>query len=136
MTDTAPKQRNGVTATTVTDGDDDQGALKSPALTVVMPGSAEQNAREIKAISPEGLPADPKAGPGALYGFLLLCVLFLSVASLVAVPWIGWAGAAMALGFGVLALFFNPEMVATLNRAGERRHVLENRKHDHDRGAT
>ena len=106
------------------------GAAKKPAdptFTMVMPGSAEKNSREIRAISPEKTPADPKTGPGAMYAFMGAAVVFLAVVSLVSVIWIGWAGAAMALGFGVLALGFNPEIVATFNRAGERRKLLEER---------
>ncbi|MEK6701881.1 MAG: hypothetical protein AABZ53_06435 [Planctomycetota bacterium] len=136
MPGTSPTQGDGGAKVALDGVAQEEDAIKSPALTVVMPGSAEQNAQEIKAISPEGRPADPKAGPGALYGFLLLAILLLAVASLASVPWLGWAGAAMGLGFGALALCFNPELAATLSRAAERRHVLENRKRDHDHKAT
>lgn len=109
------------------------GEAKAPAPTfaTVMPGSERRNAAEIKAASPEKEPGDPKTGPGGMYAFMGVCAAALAVMSLVLAIWIGWAGAAMAAGFGVLALAFNPEIVATFNRAGERRRILEERgRHD------
>lgn len=105
--------------------------LKQPAFAVEMPGSAEKNAREIQNISPEGMPADPKAGPGELYRYVLLAIVLLVVLSLALVPFIGWAGAMMGLGFAVLAMAINPSVVNTFRRADERRRVLEHRDHDH-----
>jgi hypothetical protein len=99
----------------------------TPAFAVEMPGSESRNSREIEDASPEGLPADPKAGPGTLYRFIALCVVLLAIGSLLVVPLIGWAGGAMALGFTVLALVLNPGAIATVHRAGERRRILESR---------
>ena len=56
-----------------------------------------------------------------------VCAVSLAAISLALSLWIGWAGAAMAAAFGVLALAVNPEVVATFNRAGERRRLLEER---------
>lgn len=104
-----------------------EGKAPDPTFATVMPGSERRNAREIRAISPEKEPADPKTGPGAMYAFMGVCAVSLAAISLVLSLWIGWAGAAMAAAFGVLALAVNPEVVATFNRAGERRRLLEER---------
>lgn len=105
--------------------------LKQPAFAVEMPGTPQQNAKEIQNISPEGMPADPKAGPGALYRYIGLGVALLVVLALALVPFLGWAAAMMALAFAVLAMAINPSVVNTFRRADERRRVLERRDHPH-----
>jgi hypothetical protein len=101
--------------------------LKQPAFVVEMPGSLERNAEEIQAISPEGMPADPKAGPGELYRYVILAGILLVVLSLALVPFIGWAASVMAMSFSLIAMAINPSVLSTFRRADERRRVLENR---------
>lgn len=101
--------------------------LKQPAFAVEMPGSAKRNAEEIQAISPEGMPADPKAGPGALYRYIILAGMLLVVLSLAMVPFIGWAASVMAMSFSLIAMAINPSVLSTFRRADERRRVLEHR---------
>lgn len=98
---------------------------------VIIPGPAGEIAEEIAEVGPEGRPAeaDAKSGPTTLWwelGGTLVVVLILAAAFGV------WRGAAMGLlilGIGLLALAFNPVVIATINRAGDRR-VVANRHAD------
>ncbi len=101
--------------------------LKQPAFAVEMPGSAKRNSEEIQDISPEGMPAHPKAGPGALYRYVILGGMLLVILSLALVPFIGWAASVMAMSFSLIAMAINPSVLSTFRRADERRRVLENR---------
>lgn len=98
--------------------------------TVVMPGQTERLAQEIEAESPEGRPADAKAGPAALWGLIGATLVVLATAALVSAFWIGWAGAGLAAGLGLLALVLNPAVGAAVMRAEERKRVLEHKPHE------
>lgn len=96
--------------------------------TVVMPGRAESVAEEIHDVSPEGSPGDPKAGPGALLAAVGGMALLVVAAAVAMGIWFSWAAGAVVAALGLAAMFFNPVVLATLLRAGERKEVLEHRR--------
>ncbi len=94
----------------------------------VIPGSAEQAARDVQAVSPEGRPADPNAGPAKLRGErVIAALLVIAIVAAASVYWIGWFAGIAALVVGGMALFFNPVMFAAGQRAEDRAEVIERR---------
>lgn len=114
----------------LTDAAPGEGQAHDAARVVVIPGTKREVADEVEEISPEGAPADAKAGPAALrrmmYGFVLVVV----VAAAVSTIWLGWIGAVMALLFGLLGVVFNPALGAAAMRSGERKQVAARHLHD------
>lgn len=94
--------------------------------TVVMPGSSEQIAAETAAVSPEGMPADPKAGPRGLRLELLVAVVAVSAISIGLGFWFGPAVGVVTFLIAGLFLLFNPVFGATMGRAKDRKEVLMN----------
>lgn len=96
------------------------------AAVAVMPGSAQRNAEEIQAVSPEGVPADPKLGPAGIRGVMGIMIAFVLIASAISAIWIGWL--ALVIGaLGIAMLFFNPALWAARDRAHDREIVVEKR---------
>lgn len=105
----------------------DAPATKDENHVFIMPGPAEEIAEEVAAEGVEGRPADVRAGPRMLWGELAI-VVALVVGSAVALGiWLGWLAGLAGLGFGILALLFNPVVGATLNRAHDRDVVAQRR---------
>lgn len=99
-------------------------AEKAADKTIVMPGTSADVAKETAAISPEGLPGDPKTGPRGLRLELIVAVLGVAAVSVGLGIWFSPAvGVVMFLIVG-LFLLFNPVFGATLGRAKERKEVL------------
>jgi len=101
------------------------GTTVAPQSALAMPGPAESNASAIDAVGVEGRPADAKVGPGGLRLMLIGGLLIVPIGAVIAGLWLGWAAAFAVLGFGLIAAMLNPVAAATLQRAGDRRRVLQ-----------
>lgn len=86
----------------------------------IMPGPREEVAEEVAEIGVEGRPADVRAGPRMLWSELLIAIGLVVAASVAVGIWLGWLAGLSMLGFGTLALVFNPVVGAALNRARDR----------------
>lgn len=95
--------------------------------TKVISGSAENVAREVRDVSPEGTPGDPKAGPATIRSERYIAVLLVIIAVAASSIWVGWIAAVIALVVGGMALLFNPVMAAAGQRAEDRAEVIERR---------
>ncbi|HPO92644.1 MAG TPA: hypothetical protein PL072_04145 [Phycisphaerales bacterium] len=94
-------------------------------LPMHMPAARDTAAEDIRRTSHEGLPGDPKAGPGLLaveiaviVGVLLLVAIGVSVT-------IGWELGVVVLALGLVGLFWNPVIGTTILRIRDRRDVAE-----------
>ncbi len=99
------------------------------SLRLKMPGDHEHAAEEIKAVSPEGLPGDAGAGPGALSVTMLAMFGLVLLAAMAGGIVLGWPAGVAILAIGSLALLANPVMIATTQRVKDRKEVL--REHSH-----
>lgn len=95
----------------------------------IMPGPEAEVAEEVAAEGVEGRPADVRAGPRMLRSELAVIVVLLLGASVGLGAWLGWLVGLAFLGFGTLALLFNPVVGATLSRARERDVVAHRHTH-------
>lgn len=96
---------------------------------IVMPGDAQTIAKDIARVGVEGLPADPKAGPGATA--LLLGGVFVAIVVVAIVVWIrtDWATGLLTLGIVCLGMLVSPPVWASLMRARDKKEVLEETDH-------
>jgi hypothetical protein len=99
-----------------------------PESLVTMPGSPDSNARDIKAVSPEKLPSDASAGPAALRRAIFYLGLAILAASIVVGFLIGWGIAGVMAVLGLLGVLFNPVSLAAVERAEDRKKVIQ--QHD------
>lgn len=93
-----------------------------------MPLSESDAAEEIAEVGVEGVPADPKSGPGKLWSQLAIAGSTFVLVAIGIGLWIGWPAAAAALGFFALAWIFNPVFRATEQRAHDRQVIVQ--RHD------
>lgn len=100
---------------------------KRSALVMTMPGTAEESAQDTAAVGTEGAPANPKAGPGILWGQLAVALLVLLGLSVATGWWFGWAPGIAAFAISIVAFFLNPVVGATIARARDRQMVVEYR---------
>ncbi len=91
-------------------------------------GSREAAAQDVQRVSPEGRPADPKAGPARIRSERLVAAAIVVVAVAASAIWVGWIAAVVALVVGGIALTFNPVMAAAGQRAKDRVEVIERRE--------
>ncbi len=88
-----------------------------------MPAPKAIAAEDISRVGVEGMPGDPRSGPGMLrLELVALLVIFLLVAVGTAV-WLGWAAGLAMLGWVGLSVVFNPVFWATMLRIKDRRRV-------------
>lgn len=96
-----------------------------PGLPMSIEGPREELADEIGALSPDGRPAHPHAGPGTL---VVLVVAVFIVFVLIAFGlswWLGWFAGVAMLAIGTLAIALNPAVLANLQRLKERGTVAD-----------
>lgn len=100
--------------------------------TVVIPGSSARASREIQDVSPEGRPADAKAGPGSYWLILTAMLLaFLVLMPLIVAAIFGWGEAGLAFVVGAVAAVLAPMAWVVVERGKDREEVLEHRDHMH-----
>ncbi|CAG1009184.1 hypothetical protein PHYC_03668 [Phycisphaerales bacterium] len=108
---------------------DREGHVTGPEGVMVMPGSAQDAAAEIKEVSSEGSPADAKLGPRALRMILIGGWVVLAGVAVVVAFTVGWPVAVAMLAFGTLVFLFNPVVFAAVGRAKEREEALTHHFH-------
>jgi hypothetical protein len=95
------------------------------SMPMKMPAPPEQVARDVRRIGVEGRPTDPKSGPGMMRLEMLgLLVLVVAAAGAIGL-WAGWGIGMAVLAIGMLALFFNPVLMAAAVRTSERKQAVE-----------
>ncbi len=91
-----------------------------PNTAMTIPGTPEQAARRVEAVSVEGRPADAKSGPGTLWIELGAAALVIIAGATAVGLWFGVLGGVAAFFLGLLALLANPEVAAAILRVRDR----------------
>ncbi len=97
-----------------------------------IPGSQEEAAEEVDAVSVEGRPADAKSGPKFLWIEIALVSVIVVAGAVAVAVWIGAFAAIAAVFLGLLALLANPSVGAAILRTKDRGEAA---KHAREHGA-
>ena len=92
---------------------------------LVMPGDADEVARETAQVGVEGEPADPKVGPGAILLGLAGVFVLLVIVSLVLTWTVSSTTGVAVFAIGSLGLVFNPVVTAALMRARDKQDIVD-----------
>ena len=93
---------------------------ESRSVAMTIPGTPEQAARDVEAVSPEGRPADAKSGPGTVRLEVGAAALIIIVGATAVGLFFGVVGGLAAFFLGLLALLANPSVGAAMLRARDR----------------
>jgi hypothetical protein len=114
----------GATRTTA-----DPDEARSIALSI--PGTSEQAARDVEAVSPEGRPADAKSGPGTVWMEVGVAALIIIAGATAVGLYFGVVGGLAAFFLGLLALLANPSVGAAMLRTRDRSEAIDRVEHRH-----
>ncbi len=96
---------------------------------MTIPGTAEQAAREVEAVSPDGRPADAKSGPGTVWLEVGVAALIIIAGATAVGLFFGVVGGLAAFFLGLLALLANPSVGAAMLRARDRSAAIDRADH-------
>jgi hypothetical protein len=98
-----------------------------------IPGSQEEAAEEVDAVSVEGRPADARSGPKFLWIEIALVGVIVVAGAVAVGVWIGAFAAIAAVFLGLLALLANPSVSAAMMRTKDRDEAAKHAREHGDR---